>query len=126
MIHAAKNPYILVGGGAVISGAHEELAEFARKMTPRCCDTLMGKGAFDGQEGVLYRNGWNARNKDLEYRGQSLRSSHRHGHAFSDRCDGNAKKFAHRQKFSSLTSMRRRSTKISAWTPVSPGICGRF
>ena len=31
MIQAAKKPYILVGGGAVISGANPELAEFVER-----------------------------------------------------------------------------------------------
>ena len=31
MIAKAKKPYIFVGGGAVISGASEELKEFVKK-----------------------------------------------------------------------------------------------
>ena len=42
MIKAAKKPYIFVGGGAVISGASEELKEFAGKVNAPVCDTLMG------------------------------------------------------------------------------------
>ena len=48
MIREAKRPYILVGGGAVISDAADELKEFAEKVDAPVCDTLMGKGAFNG------------------------------------------------------------------------------
>ena len=47
-IKAAKKPFIYLGGGAVISGACEEVAEFAELIDAPVCDTLMGKGAFDG------------------------------------------------------------------------------
>ena len=50
MIKAAKKPYIFVGGGAVISGASEELKEICRKVNAPVCDTLMGKGAYDGTD----------------------------------------------------------------------------
>lgn len=48
MIEEAKKPYVLVGGGAVISDAEQELREFVQKVHCPVCDTLMGKGAFDG------------------------------------------------------------------------------
>ena len=48
MIKAAKKPFIYVGGGATISGASEELEKFAQIIESPVCDTLMGKGAFDG------------------------------------------------------------------------------
>lgn len=50
MIRQAKKPYIFVGGGAVISGASEEVTELAQKMDAPVCDTLMGKGAFPGTD----------------------------------------------------------------------------
>ena len=49
MIHKAKKPYIYLGGGAIISGASAEVAEFAELIDAPVCDTLMGKGAFDGR-----------------------------------------------------------------------------
>ncbi len=49
LICEAKRPFLLVGGGAVISGAQEELQEFARKIHAPVADSLMGKGAFDGR-----------------------------------------------------------------------------
>ena len=48
MIQNAKKPYIFVGGGAVISGASPELMEFVEKVQAPVTDSLMGKGAFDG------------------------------------------------------------------------------
>ena len=48
MIKNAKKPVIFVGGGAVISGADKELKAFAERIDAPVCDTLMGKGAFNG------------------------------------------------------------------------------
>ena len=50
MIEKSKRPYVFVGGGAVISEASEELREFVEKIQTPVCDTLMGKGAFDGTD----------------------------------------------------------------------------
>ena len=50
LIQTAKKPMIFVGGGAVISGAQEELKEFAKKVDAPVTDSLMGKGAFDGTD----------------------------------------------------------------------------
>ena len=44
----------------------EELREFVEKVDAPVCDTLMGKGAYDGTTERLYRNAWYARNKDIE------------------------------------------------------------
>lgn len=49
LLEKAQKPYIYLGGGAVISGAAKEVAEFAQKLDAPVCDTLMGKGAFDGR-----------------------------------------------------------------------------
>ena len=51
MLRKAEKPYIFVGGGAVISGASEELRTFVEKMDAPVCDSLMGKGAYDGTSG---------------------------------------------------------------------------
>ena len=48
MIRKSKRPYLFVGGGAVISGASQELLEFVEKVQLPVADSLMGKGAFDG------------------------------------------------------------------------------
>ena len=50
MLEAAKKPYVFVGGGAVLSGASDELKEFVDKLDAPVTDTLMGKGAFPGTD----------------------------------------------------------------------------
>ena len=98
MIQAAKKPYILVGGGAVISGANEELAEFVKRTDAPVCDTLMGKGAFDGTDerytGMVGMHGTKTSNLGVS-RCDLLIAV---GTRFSDRVAGNAKKFAHQAK----------------------------
>ncbi|MQD43129.1 acetolactate synthase 3 large subunit [Vibrio parahaemolyticus] len=44
----AKKPALYVGGGAVISGAHEHILELADKLNLPVVSTLMGLGAFPG------------------------------------------------------------------------------
>ncbi|HHY0365890.1 TPA: acetolactate synthase 3 large subunit [Vibrio parahaemolyticus] len=44
----AKKPVLYVGGGAVISGAHEHILELADKLNLPVISTLMGLGAFPG------------------------------------------------------------------------------
>ena len=45
---AAKKPVLYVGGGAVISGAHEHILELSNKLNLPVVSTLMGLGAFPG------------------------------------------------------------------------------
>ena len=47
MIRNAQKPFILVGGGAVLSNASEELRTLAHRIQAPVADTLMGKGALD-------------------------------------------------------------------------------
>ncbi|MBB6669805.1 biosynthetic-type acetolactate synthase large subunit [Cohnella nanjingensis] len=50
-IEQSERPILLVGGGAVYSGAHEEVFEFATKTQIPVTTTLLGLGAFpSGQE----------------------------------------------------------------------------
>ncbi|MBE4425270.1 acetolactate synthase, large subunit, biosynthetic type [Vibrio parahaemolyticus] len=44
----AKKPVLYVGGGAVISGAHEHILELADKLNLPVVSTLMGLGSFPG------------------------------------------------------------------------------
>ena len=94
MISASKKPFILVGGGAVISGASEELRTFVEKVDAPVCDTLMGKGAFDGHDprytGMLGMHGTKASNLGVS-RCDLLIAL---GARFSDRVIGSAKTFA--------------------------------
>ncbi len=46
MIAKAKKPFIFVGGGAILSGAAEEIRTFAHKVNAPVTSSLMGKGAF--------------------------------------------------------------------------------
>ena len=66
MIKAAKKPFVFVGGGAVISGASDELKQFVELVDAPVCDTLMGKGAYDGTSdkytGMLGMHGTKASN----------------------------------------------------------------
>lgn len=49
LIEGAEKPYIYLGGGAILSGAYEQVADFAERIDAPVCDTLMAKGAFDGR-----------------------------------------------------------------------------
>ncbi|MBO6163270.1 MAG: biosynthetic-type acetolactate synthase large subunit [Eubacterium sp.] len=98
MIKASKRPFILVGGGATISGASAELAEFANKIDAPVCDTLMGKGAFDGTSprytGMIGMHGTKASNFGVNMADLLIVV----GARFSDRVIGNAAKFANGAK----------------------------
>ena len=50
MIEAAKQPYVLLGGGCTLSDASEQVREFVKKIDAPVCDTLMGKGVFPGED----------------------------------------------------------------------------
>ncbi len=94
MINKAKKPYIFVGGGAVISGAKEELCEFVELVDAPVCDTLMGKGAYDGTKpnytGMLGMHGTKTSNLGVS-RCDLLIAI---GTRFSDRIIGNPATFA--------------------------------
>lgn len=98
MIASAKKPYIFVGGGAVISDADAELLEFVKKVDAPVCDTLMGKGAFDGTNdlytGMLGMHGTKTSNLGVSECDLLIAV----GTRFSDRVLGNAKKFAKHAK----------------------------
>lgn len=100
MIREAKRPYILVGGGAVISDAADELKEFAEKVDAPVCDTLMGKGAFNGTDGrysgMLGMHGTKASNLGVSHCDLLIAV----GTRFSDRVLGNPK---HLQKCKDFT-----------------------
>ena len=48
LIDEAKKPFIIVGGGATISDAEEEVRQFVDLVDAPVCDTLMGKGVVEG------------------------------------------------------------------------------
>nr|WP_330365620.1 biosynthetic-type acetolactate synthase large subunit [Butyrivibrio sp. XBB1001] len=98
MIKASKKPFIYVGGGAVISGASDELRKFADLVEAPVCDTLMGKGAFDGTNklytGMIGMHGTKASNFGVSECDLLITL----GARFSDRVTGNAKTFASKAK----------------------------
>lgn len=94
MIEEAKKPYVLVGGGAVISDAEQELREFVQKVHCPVCDTLMGKGAFDGSNdlytGMIGMHGTKTSNLGVSNCDLLIAV----GTRFSDRVLGNPDTFA--------------------------------
>jgi acetolactate synthase I/II/III large subunit len=48
LLNKAKRPLLLVGQGAIISGAHKQVLEFAEKLNAPVTNTLLGLGAFPG------------------------------------------------------------------------------
>ncbi len=98
MIQNSKKPYLFVGGGAVISEASQELLEFVEKIQAPVADSLMGKGAFDGNHklytGMLGMHGTKTSNYGVSECDLLIGI----GVRFSDRVTGNAKKFAKNAK----------------------------
>ena len=94
MISRSKKPYIFVGGGAILSGADEELKAFADLVDAPVTDSLMGKGAFPGTDsrytGMLGMHGTKTSNYGVSECDLLIVV----GARFSDRVTGNAKKFA--------------------------------
>ena len=98
MIEKAKKPVVFVGGGAVSADASEELKTFVDLLDAPVCDSLMGKGAYDGSSanytGMLGMHGTKASNLEVT-RCDLLVVV---GARFSDRVTGNAKTFAKNAK----------------------------
>lgn len=98
MIRNAKQPYIFVGGGAVISRAADEVRKFADLIDAPVCDSLMGKGAYPGTgdryTGMLGMHGTKASNLGVS----SCDLLVAIGTRFSDRVLGNPKTFASNAK----------------------------
>lgn len=98
LINNAKKPFIFVGGGAVLSGASGEVRALAEKLEAPVCDSLMGKGVFDGRDplytGMLGMHGTKASNLGVSECDLLIAL----GVRFSDRVIGNPKKFAENAK----------------------------
>lgn len=98
MIAASEKPFILVGGGAVISEAHEEVREFAELVDAPVCDSLMGKGAIEGTNprytGMIGMHGTKTSNFGVTECDLLIVL----GARFSDRVIGNANAFAKNAK----------------------------
>ena len=98
MIKKSKKPYVFIGGGAVLSGASEEIRTFVKKVDAPVTDSLMGKGAFPGTDplytGMLGMHGTKTANYGVSECDLLIVL----GARFSDRVTGNAKKFAKNAK----------------------------
>ncbi|MGX8715812.1 MAG: thiamine pyrophosphate-binding protein, partial [Lachnospiraceae bacterium] len=98
LINASERPFIMLGGGAVISGATDVIAEFAGMVDAPVCDTLMGKGAFDGESlnytGMIGMHGTKASDYGVAQCDLLIAI----GCRFSDRVTGNIKSFTEGKK----------------------------
>ncbi len=102
LIKRSKKPFVFVGGGAVISGANEELKKFVERVDAPVCDSLMGKGAYPGTDdrytGMLGMHGTKVSNLGVSSCDLLIAV----GTRFSDRVLGNPKTFAKRAKILQL------------------------
>lgn len=98
LIAHSKKPFIFVGGGAVLSDASDELRKFVYKIQAPVADSLMGKGAFDGNDknytGMIGMHGTKTSNFGVTECDLLIVI----GARFSDRVMGNAKTFAKNAK----------------------------
>ena len=98
LISEAEKPFIFVGGGAITSGAAEELRKFAHTINSPVTDSLMGKGAFSGEDelytGMLGIHGTKTSNLGVTKCDLLITV----GARFSDRVTGNTAKFAQNAK----------------------------
>lgn len=98
LISETEKPFIFVGGGAITSGAAEELRKFAHTINSPVTDSLMGKGAFSGEDelytGMLGMHGTKTSNLGVTKCDLLITV----GARFSDRVTGNTAKFAKNAK----------------------------
>jgi acetolactate synthase-1/2/3 large subunit len=98
LIQNSKRPYVFVGGGVILSDASKELAAFVNKVHGPVADTLMGKGAYDGESeyytGMLGMHGTKASNLGVTECDLLITI----GARFSDRVTGNTTTFAKKAK----------------------------
>ena len=93
ILRTAERPYVFIGGGVISSNAYDELRTFIELLDAPVCDSLMGKGGFDGESlrytGMLGMHGTKASNLCVSQADVLVVL----GARFSDRVTGNAKKF---------------------------------
>ena len=98
LINESEKPYGYVGGGAIISGADKELAKLIELIDAPVCDSLMGKGAFNGEDdhytGMIGMHGTKTSNYGVSECDLLIVI----GARFSDRVTGNTKRFASNAK----------------------------
>ena len=97
-IRNSVKPMIFVGGGAVIANADKELQDFVKRVDAPVTDTLMGKGAFRGDDpyyvGMLGMHGTKTANLSVSECDVLIVI----GSRFSDRVTGNTVNFAKNAK----------------------------
>lgn len=102
LIRKARKPFVFVGGGAIIADAADEVRAFAHKIQAPVADSLMGKGAFDGNDelytGMVGMHGTKTSNFGFTECDLLIVV----GARFSDRVVGNASKFAKNAKILQL------------------------
>jgi len=90
----AKKPLLYVGGGAIISGAHEEIYKLAKKLQIPVFTTLMGIGAFPEDDelslGMAGMHGTYRANMAIQYCDLLISI----GARFDDRVTGKVSEFA--------------------------------
>ncbi len=98
MIKASSKPFIYVGGGAISSGASEEVRKFAKLIDSPVCDSLMGKGVYDAYDklytGMIGMHGTKTSNIGVSECDLLIAL----GARFSDRVISNVKAFASNAK----------------------------
>ncbi len=98
MIEKSERPFVIAGGGVITADASKELKKFVEKIDAPVCDTLMGKGAFDGTSsrytGMIGMHGTKVSNFGVNKADLLIVI----GARFSDRVIGNASKFANNAK----------------------------
>lgn len=98
LISQATKPLLYVGGGAIVAGAHAEIAELSERFQIPVTSTLMGKGAFDENNplslGMLGMHGTASANFAVSECDLLIAV----GVRFDDRVAGTGDKFAHNAK----------------------------
>lgn len=98
MIKASKQPFIMSGGGVIISEAADELKTFADLIDAPVCDTLMGKGSYPNTcsryTGMIGMHGTKPTNFGVSQSDLLIVI----GARFSDRVTGNTETFASQAK----------------------------
>lgn len=121
LLRESKKPFIFVGGGAVISGASGELRRFVSLMQAPVCDSLMGKGAFDGTDafytGMLGMHGTKVSNFGVSECDLLVVV----GARFSDRVIGNASRFASNAK---IVQIDIDAAEVNKNIPVTASVIG--
>ena len=98
MIAKAKKPFIMIGGGAILADAAEEVRTFVHKVNAPVASSLMGKGAFPEDDelytGMIGMHGTKTSNLGVMESDLLITI----GARFSDRVTGNTETFARKAK----------------------------